>query len=474
MVRTSAPAHKTYQTKPTLQRVTFHTSRQLDYLTEKALATQTGHSKAQWPLVVLKECLDNGLDACEEAGVAPVITATVDEDGIEVRDNGPGIPAETVLSLPDYSERASSREGYVAPDRGRQGNALKTLLAMPFVLEGKEGKVSVASHGTRHVITLTVNPLSQKPQAKPEQFPDDTGQTGTAVRVHWPPSARDLLTQAEGKFLRLAQDFTFVNPHLSLTVTWHGHTTHIPATRTDWPKWRPNDPTCIHWYGQGHFERLVTGLVIHDRGRGVRRKVSDIIAMFRGFSGSQKRAEVLAETGLARADLSVLVKPDDTLDTPLISKLLAAMKVRARPAKARDLGVIGKDHLARRFEELGCDMDKFIYPRPCLVEGDGGEPPYVAEAAFAPCPRERARRLITGVNWSPGIGNPFKTLCLPEVTLEALLQEQRAAWYAPVVVFLHVATPRPQFANYGKSELLLVAAEAYGRGSDGEDDEEAA
>jgi DNA topoisomerase VI subunit B len=471
MVTTSAPAHKTKQT--TLQRVTLHTSRLMDYLTEKALATQTGHSKAQWPLVVLKECLDNGLDACEEAGVAPVITATVDEDGIEVRDNGPGIPEETVLSLSDYSERASSREGYVAPDRGRQGNALKTLLAMPFVLEGKEGKVSVASYGIRHVIALTVNPLSQKPQAKTEQFTDDTGQTGTAVRVHWPPSARDLLTQAEGKFLRLAQDFSFVNPHLSLTVTWHGHTTHIPATRTDWPKWRPNNLMCIHWYGQGHFERLITGLVIHDRGRGVNRKVSDFIAMFRGFSGSQKRSEVLAETGLARADLSVLVKPDDSLDTPLIGKLLMAMKARARPAKARDLGVIGREHVARRFEELGCDMDKFIYPRPRLVEGDGDEPPYVAEAAFAPWPGSE-RRLITGVNWSPGITNPFNVLCHPGMTLEGLLQDQRAGCYAPVVVFLHVATPRPQFANYGKSELLLVAGDAYEHESDDEDDEEAA
>ena len=58
---------------------------------------------------------------------------------ITVTDNGPGIPAATVKAVLDYSIRVSSREAYVAPDRGAQGNALKTLIAMPFVLNGQRG-----------------------------------------------------------------------------------------------------------------------------------------------------------------------------------------------------------------------------------------------------------------------------------------------------------------------------------------------
>ena len=49
---------------PRLQRETFRTSRLLDFCSEKELVAQTGHRPAQWPLVVLKELVDNAMDAC--------------------------------------------------------------------------------------------------------------------------------------------------------------------------------------------------------------------------------------------------------------------------------------------------------------------------------------------------------------------------------------------------------------------------
>src|SRR5919202_2537438 len=138
---------------PILERTTFRTSRLLDFASEKELTMQTGHSKREWPLVIVKELIDNALDACEELGIAPQITVTVDERGIEVADGGEGIPPQPVDLLPDFSIRASSREAYVAPDRGAQGNALKTLIAMPFVIDPGHGKFILAAHGKRHVIT---------------------------------------------------------------------------------------------------------------------------------------------------------------------------------------------------------------------------------------------------------------------------------------------------------------------------------
>ena len=84
-----------------LNRATFRTSRLLDFCSRKELIAQTGHQPDAWPLVVLKELVDNALDACEEAGVSPEITAQVDAAGISVTDNGPGIPPETVASVLD-------------------------------------------------------------------------------------------------------------------------------------------------------------------------------------------------------------------------------------------------------------------------------------------------------------------------------------------------------------------------------------
>jgi len=83
--------------------------------------------------------MDNALVACEEAEVAPVIEVTVGPGSITIQDNADGFAADTIDSILDYSIRVSSREAYVSPTRGAQGNALKTILAMGFVLDHKRG-----------------------------------------------------------------------------------------------------------------------------------------------------------------------------------------------------------------------------------------------------------------------------------------------------------------------------------------------
>ena len=82
----------------------------------------------------------------------PAVRIRVDDAGITVTDNGPGIPAETIEGVLDFSIRVSSREAYVAPDRGAQGNALKTIVAMPFVVDGSIGAIEVAAHGVRAML----------------------------------------------------------------------------------------------------------------------------------------------------------------------------------------------------------------------------------------------------------------------------------------------------------------------------------
>ena len=57
-----------------LKRTTFTTSRMGDFFSEKELTAQTGHEREDWPLVIVKELIDNALDACEDAGTPPKIT----------------------------------------------------------------------------------------------------------------------------------------------------------------------------------------------------------------------------------------------------------------------------------------------------------------------------------------------------------------------------------------------------------------
>ena len=117
----------------------FKVSRLMEFCTRRELVNQTGHDVYEWALVVQKELLDNALDAAEEAEIAPVVSIAVNGRSIVIQDNGPGIPAKTIEGILDYSIRVSSREAYVSPTRGAQGNALKTILPMAYVLEERHG-----------------------------------------------------------------------------------------------------------------------------------------------------------------------------------------------------------------------------------------------------------------------------------------------------------------------------------------------
>jgi DNA topoisomerase VI subunit B len=174
---------------PKLLRTTFRTSREMDFFSPKELVTQTGHPVAEWPQVIVKELVDNALDACEEADIAPIIDVTADAGGITVKDNGPGLPEATLKGAMDFTIRASNHEGYVAPGRGAQGNALKTILPMPQLLDPKQGKLIVAAHGKRHVITCGADPISQ--QAMIHDDVTDQPTVGTEIRIDWTPRKND-------------------------------------------------------------------------------------------------------------------------------------------------------------------------------------------------------------------------------------------------------------------------------------------
>ena len=171
---------------PLLARTTFRTSRLLEFCSRKELIAQTGHEPDAWPLVALKEMIDNALDGCEEAGVAPEIRIRLTRSSLTVTDNGPGIAPETVASILDFTTRTSSREAYVSPTRGAQGNALKTILAMPFVLDGEVGRVGIISHGIRHKITFRVDQVRQEPVIEHTRHEiTQNVRNGTSITVAW-------------------------------------------------------------------------------------------------------------------------------------------------------------------------------------------------------------------------------------------------------------------------------------------------
>jgi hypothetical protein len=144
---------------PRLDRVVFKTPRFLDFVGERELTAQIGHAVEAWPLVILKELVDNALDGCEEVGDAPItmIDVSPTKGTIIITDNGSGIAKKTIADILDYAVRVSLREAYVAPTRGAQGNALKMILAMGFALTGECGETVIESRGVAHRIVFAAD-----------------------------------------------------------------------------------------------------------------------------------------------------------------------------------------------------------------------------------------------------------------------------------------------------------------------------
>jgi DNA topoisomerase VI subunit B len=441
---------------PRLERIAFRSSRLLEFCSEKELTLQTGHPALYWPTVVVKELVDNAIDACEEAGVAPTITLTVGVNFIEVTDNGPGLPEATLDGVLDYTSRTSSREAYVSPTRGAQGNALKTILAMPYALAGAEqrGRVEIETHGRRHVIEFAVDHIRQEPTIRRAVGPCDL-LAGTRIRVHWPEPFRAI---DKVRILEIADDFTWLNPHLTLEVHWFNGAAEEnrvmarKATAPDWTKWLPSEPTSPHWYEPEHLQRLIGAYIKADEDAGrPRRTVREFVSEFRGLTGTAKQRAVLEATGLAMTPLAMLANADGTFNTGKVTTLLDAMKAHSRPVKSKLLGLIGEAHLRARFDAAGCAMASFKYTK--MLAKDGL--PSVVEIAFA-ARKDQAlgRRLVTGVNWSPGVGNPFRQLGKQGESLDRYLADQRATSDEPVILFLHKACARVRYTDRGKSAVV--------------------
>jgi hypothetical protein len=239
-----------------------------------------------------------------------------------------------------------------------------------------------------------------------------------------------------------------LNPHASFTLRWDGkRVLSMPATNPSWLKWRPSDSAPAAWYDVERFNRLIAACVADDQDHGRSRTTRDFIAEFRGLSRTDVRAQVLDAVGVARMSLREL------FESPArVAMLLDHMQEVTKPVAAKDLGLLGKGHFIARFEEMDVDPDTFEYRRALF---DIGGVPYAFEAAFGYCPDNETHRQIVGVNWSPSLINPFRNLG-PDGSLDALLAEQRAGKDdEPIVIALHLASPRIAYTDKAKSALVL-------------------
>ena len=434
----------------TLDRVTFTTSRLMEFFSEKELRMQIGHARPLWLLALVKELIDNSLDACESAGIQPKIEISVGDGYVTVSDNGPGLPADTILGSLDYSVRVSDKNHYASPTRGQMGNALKTVWAAPFVAAGDAGRVDVTVNGIMHRIDVTVDHVAGAPKLVHTEHETGIVKNGTSVKIYWPQITcyedldyyDDYYNQGV-TFGDIAKAYGLFNPHISLTLPTGDE---VAPSAPSWRKWIPTGQTSPHWYTVDRLSNLIAGYIAAGHGD---KTVRAFVSEFRGLSSSAKQKSVTGASGTNRMSLSDFVT-DDRIDSAAIEMLLLEMQLTAAAVKPSALGVIGKDRFEAGLSSLSYvdeNTVKYAKRQGNFSMGDGTQIPYVIEVGFGITNVESSQKFY-GLNWAPVLRSP-----LPGI--DHYLGENRVDGWDPVVFAFHLASPVLPFVDRGKTRLDL-------------------
>ena len=350
-----------------LQRTTFEASRAAEYFDARQLSALTGVPRAKLFIVCLKELADNALDACETAGVVPEVSVTIEyQEGVlcrlAVSDNGLGIPSELIDKILDYNVRVSDKMAYRSPTRGAQGNALKTIIGIPYSLGSREPLV-ITARGVRHTIRPRVDPGGhvRVSHAKAKE----NGAAGTRVEVAL--TAEEVKERQDFDPHHWVRSFAAFNPHATFSYQAKidsSEESRIYKSTHEGPfkKYVPSEPTSPHWYSPESLKVLVFSHIAHASKGGRDLPLGEFVRQFAGLT-STKKAKAVCSQLPGFTHLS-----DFEEDENAVAELLARMQEYSRPPKASALGHVGEEHFRTFFDSV-YEVKEFKYVRrsaPCL------------------------------------------------------------------------------------------------------------
>ena len=103
-----------------------------DFFNIKGLETRTGVIEKYWYFVIIKEIIDNALDAIE-AESPKQINIEYKNNIFKVFDNGAGLSVENIKDIYDFENYVSRNRHYITASRGKQGNGLKSIIGMCYI-----------------------------------------------------------------------------------------------------------------------------------------------------------------------------------------------------------------------------------------------------------------------------------------------------------------------------------------------------
>jgi hypothetical protein len=470
--------------------------REFDYIEKDWLERLTTGSAHEWDIYIVKELVDNALDADEAQGLAPRVGVQMayEAEGLEVR-------VSNLARFPtDYLERFFNLEEYVtikdyfnAPTRGAQGNALKTILGIPYALryfyfgnyDNLYKPLAITTSGEEHIVRLLIDEHAQRIKPEIEHCPlrrdrssaarRRTDRSGTEIFVGI-DRFRQQRPRTMADLHHLAVTYALWNPHAAFT--WD---ILIEGKKELWefpnnPQWHGKwlgTTSPISWYDYGQFRQLCFASA---REYGDDYPLADLLSRFAGLDIGDGQGKTVLDKLSALAGHPIVALGDLQLqqanDHLLRDGLYPLMKDHSPIVDPTTLGSIGQTHIeAVLRDDFPIEGDVF-YERVAAVNKDRPSVPFALEMTLAEFAADEAsgvvppggaqRQIWFGINHTPTYRDPFyiKDLSPPDHPatepvrgLDGFLDYYGLDQNTPLILAAHLICPNIQYQNYGKSEL---------------------
>ena len=245
-----------------LVREVLETSRQVEYFNTDGLRTLTGLDEKLWDFAILKELLDNALDAINEI-TNKRVSVRYENDKLTIYDSGSGIPEQVLDTIFDFEKYVSSKRFFKTPTRGFQGNALKTVIAICYL---NHYKLNFSMRGK--LISYKLNESKIKAgicEFKKQKKEVKKRRSGVIIKG---------IKLDKYKILDTIWTYHLCNPDVTFKLN-----NRVFKSVTDPIK--RTEKTFIHWYDFSAFDQLVQAVSHKDQNRTTR----DFCLI---FSGAQR------------------------------------------------------------------------------------------------------------------------------------------------------------------------------------------
>jgi len=339
--------------------------RELDFVRIDGLRRATGLHAHEWDLYIVKELLDNALDADEELWYSDVLRAPEIRVRIEYApvpnlgsrqllievSNSAVFPATELPSIFATTRYTSNKILRKVPTRGALGNALKTVLGVPYVLRQRVAgdfnftlkPMSIRTEGHEYLPRFTTIPATGRIAFELYTKAARLGK-GTVITVgvdHFGQEVPRMIAEIQS----LALTYHLCNPHAQFTweVAVDGQVWEKQfLADTTWASKFSGAPSVL-WYDLASFEELVAALY--------QRKCGDdptcrlpLTAVCTYFADGCDLEDISSFLGLESLGA-------EDFNSSVVQTLYDLLQAKAKPPYSLDLGYVGSHHVRKVLAE---------------------------------------------------------------------------------------------------------------------------